>query len=62
MTQTGWQNTKIALLVVALILGAKLDPDRADHACADCGPETVVPVLQEESGIVAQDGFKGKDA
>jgi hypothetical protein len=62
MTQTGWQNAKIALLVVALLLGAKLDRDGAHHACADCTPETVVPALHEGPSIVAQDRFKGKDA
>lgn len=62
MTQTGWQNVKIALLVVALLLGVKLDRDGAHHACAECGPETVVPVLHKDPGVVAQDRFKGKDA
>ncbi|MEN8936218.1 MAG: hypothetical protein ABF245_14925 [Planktotalea arctica] len=62
MTQTGWQNAKIALLVAALLLGAKLDRDGAHHACAACAPETIVPVLQEDPGIITQDRFKGKDA
>lgn len=62
MTQAGWQNAKIALLVVALLLGAKLDRDGAHHACMDCIQETVVPALHESPSIVAQDRFKGKDA
>jgi hypothetical protein len=63
MTQSGWQNTKVALLVAALLLGAKLDHHRgAEQACAACDPEVVVPVLQEEADVIAQDGFQGKDA
>lgn len=62
MTKSGWQNIKLTLLVVALLLGAKLDHKGAEQACADCDHEIVVPVLQEEGDVIAQDGFKGKDA
>ena len=62
MTQTRWQNAKIALLVAALLLGAKLDRDGAHHACADCTPETIVPALHEDPSIIAKDRFQCKDA
>lgn len=62
MTQSGWQNIKVAVLVVALLLGAKLDHKGAEHACAECDHEIVVPVLQEETDVVTQDRFEGKDA
>lgn len=61
MSKTGYQNLKIIVLIVAIMLGVKLDQKGAHHACADCEDTPVIPVLHEEPNIVAQDRFQGKD-
>ena len=62
LTQAGWQNAKLAILVVALLVAAKMDHKEAHHACKGCDTETVVPVLQEKPDVVSKDYFQSKDA